>query len=51
MITCKKLKALKLEEAKSSKEYFKLGFKSQARDEARHSKFFANQLIKCRRRK
>jgi len=38
--TKRTLRKYSMEEARTAKDYSKRGFKSQARDERRHSKFF-----------
>jgi len=48
---CNKLKEFRDEEAKTSKLYSKMGFKSQASDELKHSKFFGKQLNLCKKNK
>lgn len=50
MVSVKKLKSFAREEAKSSKEYAKLGFFKQAHDEHEHSEFFKKKLI-CTKKK
>ena len=50
-VTIKKLKELMKEEKESSKEYRRLGFKSQANDEAKHSKFFKKKIAELKKKK
>jgi len=45
--SCKKLKEFAREEKTTSRQYRKMGFKSQAKDESRHSKFFKKKARKC----
>lgn len=45
--TCRKLRSFVREEAASSKEYAKLGYPSQAKDEARHSRYFKKLIKRC----
>jgi len=45
--TCKKLREMVRDEIKASKEYRKYGFKTIARDEARHARILKNKLGRC----
>lgn len=50
-ITIKKLKEFAKEERESAKEYRKLGFISQSKDELRHSNFFKRKIEQLKRKK
>lgn len=42
--SCKKLKYLAKEESKTKKQYNKMGFRKQAKQEGEHSKYFKKEL-------
>ena len=44
---CKTLREFAREEGRTSIDYARRGFLSQARDEARHSKFFRKRAKEC----
>lgn len=48
-VTKKKLKAFAKEEKKTARLYKKLGFKTQGKQEAMHSKYFAKLARRCKK--